>query len=171
MNTVCNVCSELVLEEDSICCSFCWTWIHLNCSGLSYDEFEIYRQNDNLKWQCPKCFTEELPFSNLDNKQFKKLFNQNHVSKKVKFLNNLNYKSHCTVCDRKNHLRNKAIPCQICISYIHQKCSNLDRKYLNNMEYRDLLNNWQCSTCTVKFFPLASLDDESFLISLEILKN
>ena len=162
LNTKCNACSKLVHEEDSICCSFCCTWIHLKCSSLSNYEFEIYKNNDNLKWQCLKCTFEELPFSNLQNFQFKNIFNLNKLSKKENFLNKLKYKSYCTVCNRKNHLRNTAVPCQICDSFIHKKCSGLEKKYLDNIEYSNLLENWQCPTCRLTLFPLASLNDEDF---------
>ena len=71
INTKCNVCCKLVDEEDSICCSSCCIWIHLKCSGLSNYEFEIYRKNEHLKWQCLKCTIEELLFSTLESKQIK----------------------------------------------------------------------------------------------------
>ena len=161
INTKCNVCFKLVDEEDSICCSSCRIWIHLKCSGLSHYEFEIYRKNEHLKWQCLKCTIEELPFSTLESKQIKKLFNQNHYQKK-RYLENLKYKSHCSLCDRKIHLRNKAVPCQMCNSFIHQKCSGLDKGYLDNIKYSDLLSYWQCQICKINLFPLTSLDDEEF---------
>ena len=162
INTKCNICCKLVDEEDSICCSFCCIWIHLKYSDLSNYEFDIYRKNEHLKWQCPKCTIEELPFSTLESKQTKKLFSQNHVSKKDRYLKNLKYKSHCCVCDRKNHLRNKAVPCQMCNSFIHQKCSGLDKGYLDNIKHSDLLSYWQCQTWKINLFPLTSLDDEEF---------
>ena len=40
------------------------------------------------------------------------------------------------------------------------KC--LDKGYLDNIKYSDLLSYWQCQTCKINLFPLTSLDGEEF---------
>ena len=53
--TKCRKCKSEVKNGDSICCSVCNVWHHLQCSGLNKEEFLQHTKNKNLFWECPKC--------------------------------------------------------------------------------------------------------------------
>ena len=89
----------------------------------------------------------------------------------------------CNACSKIVH-EEGSICCSFCCTWIHlkcsrlsnyekcsNKCSGLDKKYLDNIEYSNLLENWQCPTCRLTLVPLASLNDEDFFDFFFKVKN
>ena len=62
----CAICSNLVIDEDSICCDACDLWVHLKCTNLSYDQFKILGDSDR-PFYCYNCESNEQANSNLNN--------------------------------------------------------------------------------------------------------
>ena len=55
---LCRQCHKKILENrKSICCSSCHVWHQkIKCSRLSDNEFENRLHNENIIWDCQKCF-------------------------------------------------------------------------------------------------------------------
>ena len=72
----CKKCTKVIkhINQNSICCDICNTWMHFKCSCLSKADFKTLCQgNKDEPWFCKTCIYESLPFENLDDKQIKKL--------------------------------------------------------------------------------------------------
>ena len=68
----CNICTKQVKTNRSINCALCKHWVHAKCidsfRNNSYTLFhEFYKRRD---WFCPKCLASELPFIELDQREF-----------------------------------------------------------------------------------------------------
>ena len=51
----CPVCTKGVEDEDSICCSICEKWVHLDCTNLTPSQFKFLNDNGDEAFYCPKC--------------------------------------------------------------------------------------------------------------------
>ena len=67
--TICPICDNILKRKDTcIQCDSCEDWIHLKCSLLSIEEFDLLSHSDD-KWCCSKCILEKLPFHNTNNNE------------------------------------------------------------------------------------------------------
>ena len=53
-------------KDNCIQCDSCDEWIHLKCSRLSREEFNLLSHSETI-WCCSKCNLDSLPFHNLNN--------------------------------------------------------------------------------------------------------
>ena len=68
-NNICPVCTNILKRKDtSIQCDLCDEWIHLKCSSLKKEEFNLLSQSET-KWYCSICIIEILPFHNINNSE------------------------------------------------------------------------------------------------------
>ena len=54
-SNICSKCNQNVGNENSIFCTTCNIWHHLECSRLDNKEFLEYITNRSLRWVCEKC--------------------------------------------------------------------------------------------------------------------
>ena len=137
-NYVCNICqsypcgkcNKAVHNSDNAlqCEGDCSTWFHLKCTRVSLDQYKDFNNNNtnSPSWFCPDCLCS--PFNSIDDTQLKKLLFDNQLEKFTKKqLKSINFRSICSICDRKIHSDkiSKALPCFCCLSLVHRRCSGL----------------------------------------------
>ena len=55
-NDNCPICKVDVLEENSVNCKMCRSWVHQACLHMSNVEFEaLNKSGDNVEWFCARC--------------------------------------------------------------------------------------------------------------------
>ena len=68
-NYICPICKNILKTKDaSIQCDFCDEWIHLKCSSLKKEEFDLLSLSET-KWYCSRCIFELLPLHDIDNNE------------------------------------------------------------------------------------------------------
>ena len=68
-----RVCTLKVEDDDkSVQCDLCDRWFHIKCAEINHQKYEKLKK-DPLAWYCADC-TTEIPFSTLNNKDFKDFF-------------------------------------------------------------------------------------------------
>ena len=56
MPCFCTTCKTKVSNDaDRIACDFCDRWFHLECTGLTRHQFEIFTVDESFSWFCKKC--------------------------------------------------------------------------------------------------------------------
>lgn len=130
------------------------------CTGLDKFTFDKIRRGEINSWFCKFCFDGIIPFSNIDDNKLRRVVNKEYKKNNIKGLQE--YKKFCRICNKNNNGLDKALPCYICKSLIHRKCSNLSINYIENK-----LDNktYMCQLCRDEIFPLnklISIKSESF---------
>ena len=75
LTIICPKCEKnCTTKQNSIYCSSCDRWVHLDCTSLTYDEF-TFLSNTNLNYHCQKCFVALFPFNTIENNELFKLLN------------------------------------------------------------------------------------------------
>ena len=54
----CPPCNNKVKTVDSICCDNCEKYYHLECSGLTNAQFDIYVADKDFTWYCKDCIED-----------------------------------------------------------------------------------------------------------------
>lgn len=63
----CGACKKRINSDNTIiCCSDCKRYFHSNCSSISFEQFRA-----TSSWTCVKCIEQILPFSSLENENFR----------------------------------------------------------------------------------------------------
>ena len=94
-NVTCPCCEkDCTVTQNSINCSCCNRWIHLNCTSLSIEQFQNLSKPD-LDYNCNYCL---YPFSTVESNDLFVLFNNKSTSLTP---NNLNPNSDCEYGDEK----------------------------------------------------------------------
>lgn len=154
----CPYCTKQVLDgQNSICCDICDQWYHLQCcSNLTKREFlDLVSEMDSV-WFCVSCIIDILPFSNISNIQFKKLFPNSNIfeTKCEKIRVHKLYSNNCGVCKRTVKNKVTSIPCESCLTLIHKKCSNL-----NNTLNSKYILPYFCSSCLLNNLPFMNISE------------
>ena len=54
----CPPCKNKVKTVDSICCDNCEKFYHLECSGLTKTQFDVYVGDKDFNWYCKNCIED-----------------------------------------------------------------------------------------------------------------
>ena len=82
----CGICEKPVANNhQAISCDKCGLWIHIKCNKIS-KQIYIYLMCENSHWYCMLCTKTFLPYSVLNDSEFKqtvigKQVNFNHIAK------------------------------------------------------------------------------------------
>jgi len=101
-------------------------------------------------WICRGCISDNVPFSGLDNHQFKREFVKMHSNIQIH-----EFKRICNVCGKSNNHVKAAIPCKNCKCLIHKGCSKIPDIDINKEER----NNFMCSKCRCDIFSFYEIED------------
>ena len=158
----CKKCNILTKGNLKIKCDLCEYKYHLPCAGLN-KKAVIY-----TPWFCFKCNADIFPFNDLPVKKLLSLsfnsldltrhpnkFRRLHTSPNESTV--VNYAKKCNCCSNLVAQPNSAIPCPSCKCLIHQSCSKLKRREIDQM--KKLSNIWECPACTSDKYPYAKSDD------------
>ena len=157
---ICKKCLSIVSQENSICCDICNTWFHLKCSNISLQSFKTMLTSVSITWFCKFCIADNLPYSNINDNDLNRLTINTKIQKiQLQLINNENFSPNCTICNKNVTNKNKSIPCIICKSLIHKKCSNTTK---NTFVNSTTITTWCCSTCTKNNLPFMELNNFEF---------
>ena len=71
----CGNCNRFIpLHIKTIRCSDCSRFYHAKCTSTTIKKFQVNQLN-NVKWACDKCTLICLPFSSIDDDNFKQTLN------------------------------------------------------------------------------------------------
>ena len=165
-NINCPKCLKVVHDnQESICCDSCDTWYHSKCSFLNRADFNLFIKNPDKIWFCKTCLREALPFQSLSENNFRDaLVDQ---TKEIAYLcanpssplSSMDRK--CSICIKLIRDIKTSVPCAICNSLIHRKCSGLQTRQLTNISR--ILREWSCSSCRKQTFPFSTIDDKELI--------
>ena len=153
-------------DHPSICCDLCDSWFHFKCSSLMKIQFQSYLLDKSLKWFCPICLENSLPFQSLTNNKLLNLFHDSsfwsvNSRKAPNPLSISDFDRKCSVCNKQIRDVVKSIPCQICHCLIHQRCSGFQP--WESANYSKALRYWSCKQCYTDQFPFAKLETNEWL--------
>ena len=67
----CRVCGKAVgNNHHAIECDICHSWVHTKCNKFDDKDYRFFQDNPNAPFYCIVCFSENIPFSNLNNNLF-----------------------------------------------------------------------------------------------------
>ena len=82
----CGICAKPVANNhQAINCDKCGLWIHIKCNKINKQTY-IYLMRETLYWYCMLCTKTFLPYSVLNDNEFK----QTVIGKQVKFTHIVN---------------------------------------------------------------------------------
>ena len=61
-------------DQKAIACDLCERWLHFKCIDMCLSTFNSLASSPE-PYYCHNCITDQIPFSNLTNKEIQKLFN------------------------------------------------------------------------------------------------
>ena len=68
----CKICNRPVAKNHwSIQCDTCDTWVHRECNKINKQTYKLLQNEIKTKCFCIMCTKEFLPFSSLNNEEFK----------------------------------------------------------------------------------------------------
>lgn len=68
----CRVCHKAVgVRHHAIECDICHKWVHIKCNKFDKKEYKFYQNDPEAPFYCIKCTAENVPFSCLNDNQFK----------------------------------------------------------------------------------------------------
>ena len=68
----CRVCNKSVgVRHHAIECDICKTWVHIRCNKFDDNDYKFYQNNPDAPFYCINCTEENVPFSFLNDNQFK----------------------------------------------------------------------------------------------------
>ena len=153
-NYKCGKCSHPVFNNNNaLCCDnrICDTWYHLKCTIVSLQTYNNFKIGSSDTWYCYKCYV--FPFLHLsetlftDYSSFSEYTGQTNAQ-----LCNQNFNNTCSVCSRKINKICKGLPCTLCLSFIHRKCSGISLYDLNNQP-KESFEHWGCPSCYCDIYP------------------
>ena len=160
----CKKCDIITKGSLKIKCDLCEKNYHFKCAGLNKQSY-IY-----TPWYCFNCTTNIFPFNNLPPKKILSLsfnslvlnrhpnqFRRLHISLNENPCTDQVYCLQCQCCANKITKPSSAIPCPSCKCLIHQSCSKLKKREIEQM--KQTTNVWECPHCTSGKFPFSSTDD------------
>ena len=160
----CKKCNIITKGSLKINCNLCEKNYHFKCAGLNKESY-IY-----TPWYCFNCNDNIFPFNNLPPKKILSLsFNSLdlkrhpnqlrtlHTSHNVNSNTEQTYNQRCKCCSMKVSKPNSAIPCPSCKCLIHQSCSKLKKRQIEQMKQSS--NIWECPDCASEKFPFSGADD------------
>ena len=159
----CKKCDILTKGSLKIKCELCKKHYHFRCAGLNKKSY-IY-----TPWYCYQCNDDIFPFNNLPVKKILALtFNSLDLSRhpnKIRSLhipmavnpNKQEFHKKCSCCSNLVAQPNSAIPCPSCLSLIHQSCSKLKKREIDQLKKSP--NIWECPVCMSNKFPYSKSDD------------
>ena len=164
----CKQCEQIVITENSICCDICDTWFHLKCTCLTLKTFKSMFVSSSTKWFCKFCILEALPFGNINDNMLLSQTSTNKTNKAIlNYIKLKNLSTTCSICDKKT-IRNKGIPCSICNSLIHKKCSKTNKFTFNNFKE---IKVWICPKCIQNNLPFMNINNYEFIQSQSQYEN
>ena len=135
----CGICTRTIAKNHrSILCQNCNTRVHITCNqtdAKTYEKINI----DKITQTCLKCLTENLPYQNLIDTQFRA---ENHD---ISMPSSVLSKPQCKICTKTIAKNHRKISCQLCSSYVHIKCNQTDVKTYNNILKENLPQT--CLSC------------------------
>jgi hypothetical protein len=138
----CSVCSKNVTDnQKGLYCDCCLTWVHLKCTLLSNNDYQIL-SNDSSNWFCPSCLITLYPFNCIEDEfEFQcNLFNYNNCNK----LNANVIKS-----SQQLQLTSKFKPCSKDIDpdeFLYNHLGNQDSNYYLEDEFNAMISNTSLAT-------------------------
>ena len=162
-SNVCKKCNIITTDDVRIQCQKCENKYHLRCVGLSKTAFI-----PTTLWYCYLCLDEIFPYNSIPVKQICNLaFNSNNLDRhpnQFRSIHRVNpnsgppvFNTRCNVCQKIVHKVDSAIPCPCCMCLIHQSCSKLKNKEIQ--DHKNNRNAWECPTCYSDKFPFMLADD------------
>ena len=153
----CSHCKKIVSsKQNGICCDLCNKWLHLKCSSLDKSTFSKLHPSDI--WWCKQCIQECFPFSNINNIQLYKLFNDSTY--KAKKNSKICARKACRVCDKRNMNLSKGICCMQCNYLTHRKCTGLSSNYI---DLNGITSQFLCFKCLDETFPFFNCNIDEIL--------
>ena len=159
----CGKCVKPVYPlQNGLVCDIdeCQKWFHLGCTQHSLADYKNSKSHLRTNaWYCPDCTS--LPFENLNDKDFLNTITPDlNVRVHQKLIPCINFfKQRCSVCC-KNITKNqkpKSLPCVLCSTLVHRKCSNITLSELLKTKSKHL-KNWSCNSCMSLNFPFQDID-------------
>ena len=121
-------------------------------------------------WYCYQCNDDIFPFNKLSVKKILSLsFNSLDLNRHPNKFRRLHtaasddktaaqiYNKKCSCCLNQVAQPNFAIPCPSCKCFIHQSCSKLKKRDIEQL--KKCTNVWECPTCLSNKFPFSQADD------------
>ena len=111
----CDICKRTIGKNHRyITCSLCSLKIHIKCNNTDEKAYKEYIQHQ-MPIKCINCHA--LPFTDLDDDQFRNLENEFDYSK-----------PNCGICQKAITKNRKRITCKDCKKQVHTNCSKIDSK-------------------------------------------
>ena len=156
-------CNILTKGSLKIKCELCEKDYHFGWAGLNKKSY-IY-----TPWYCYKCNDDIFPFNNFPVKniltlsfnsldltrhpnKFRRLYTAARENKTVD-----NFNKKCKCCSNQVAQPNSAIPCPSCKCLIHQSCSKLKKRDIEQL--KKCANIWECPVCSSNKFPFSQSED------------
>ena len=150
---ICLSCHKEVKETHRTAhCELCQRCIHIKCSDMTTKQYKDNQRKRIFNWKCNICRTDKMVTANPKPNTLKRSGSKNikptNIWTELPKISSKDFigKELCKACHKAIKESQRAISCDSCKRWIHQKCSDMGEKTFNaNVKKTDF--PWVCNVC------------------------